>query len=239
MEVTILVHATDESFRILEEARKRAREVLDTAARLTSETQALQQKRVAAIFTGARQTKSEVVRFMATFLILFGFWLLFSGHYDMFHITLGVLCCGLVAHTSHDLLFANPRAGDMRVIVKRFFTYVPWLIYQIALSNLHVARLALSPRMPIDPEIIMFKTKLESDISLVTFANSITLTPGTITVDVKDGVYYVHAVSKKTAEDLMTGEMEDRVAHIFMEADHVYVQDTLDVAPIFGALRKV
>jgi len=125
----------------------------------------------------------------------------------------------------------------MRVIVKRFFTYIPWLLYQIVLSNLHVVRLALGPRNLLDPKIIEFKTKLESDISMVTLANSITLTPGTITVDVRDGVYYVHAVSKKTAEDLMTGEMEDRIAHIFMEADHVYVQDTLDMAPVFVALK--
>ncbi len=125
----------------------------------------------------------------------------------------------------------------MRVIVERFIMYIPWLLYQIVLSNFHVAYLALGPRRLIDPKIIKFKSKLESDISMVTFANSITLTPGTITVDVKDGVYYVHAVSKKVAEDLMTGEMEDRIAHIFMEADHVYVQDVLDMAPMFVELK--
>ncbi len=237
MEVTVLVQATYKSFQMLDEARDRATQILDTAARLTSETQILQRKRIEEIFKGAKQTKAEVTRFIATFIIMFGFWLLLSGHYDLFHISIGVLCCGLVSHVSHDLLFANPRAGDMRVIVKRFITYVPWLLYQIVMSNLHVARLALSPSMPIDPEIITFKTKLESDISMVTLANSITLTPGTITIDVKDGVYYVHAVSKKTAGDLMTGEMEDRIAHIFMEADHVYVQDVLDMAPIFVKLK--
>jgi len=237
MEVTILVQAADESFRILEESRNRARQVLDTAARLTSEAQILQRKRVEAIFKGAKQTKAEVIRFISTFILLLGFWLLLSGHYDLFHISIGVLCCGLVSHTSHALLFANPRAGDMRVIVKRFIVYVPWLMYQIIMSNLHVARLALWPKRLIDPKIIEFKSKLESDISMVTLANSITLTPGTITVDVKDGVFYVHAVSKKVAEDLMTGEMEDRVAHIFMEADHVYVQDILDMAPIFVELK--
>ncbi|MCD4777687.1 MAG: Na+/H+ antiporter subunit E [Desulfobacterales bacterium] len=237
MEVTILVQATDESFEILEKARERSKDVLDIAARLTSEAQSVQRKRVEAIFKGARQTKTEITRFVATFIILFGFWLLLSGHYDLFHISIGVLCCGLVSHVSHGLLFANPRAGDMRVIVKRFITYIPWLLYQIVLSNLHVVRLALGPKNLIDPKIIKFKSKLESDISMVTLANSITLTPGTITVDVKDGIYYVHAVSKKTAEDLMTGEMEDRIAHVFMEADHVYVQDTLDMAPVFVALK--
>jgi len=237
MEVTILVQATDRSFEILENAREKSKQILDTAARLTSESQAVHRKRVEAIFKGARQTKREITRFTATFIILFGFWLLLSGHYDLFHISIGLLCCGLVSHATHDLLFANPRAGDMRVIVKRFITYIPWLFYQIVLSNMHVVRLALGPKNLIDPKIIEFKTKLESDISFVTLANSITLTPGTITLDIRDGVFYVHAVSKKTAEDLLTGEMEDKIAHIFMEADHVYVQDTLDIAPVFVALK--
>ncbi|MBW2194327.1 MAG: Na+/H+ antiporter subunit E [Deltaproteobacteria bacterium] len=70
-----------------------------------------------------------------------------------------------------------------------------------------------------------------------TLANSITLTPGTITMDIKDGVFYVHAVSQKVADDLNAGEMEDRVAHIFMEADHLYVEDVLDAARIYKTLR--
>jgi multicomponent Na+:H+ antiporter subunit E len=71
----------------------------------------------------------------------------------------------------------------------------------------------------------------------VTLANSITLTPGTITMDIKDGVFYVHAVSQKVADELNAGDMEDRVAHIFMEADHLYVEDVLDAARIYETLR--
>jgi multicomponent Na+:H+ antiporter subunit E len=71
--------------------------------------------------------------------------------------------------------------------------------------------------MPIDPKIIKFKTKLKKDISLVTFANSITLTPGTITADIREGDYYVHSLSKKVTDDLLSGEMENKVAHIFEE----------------------
>jgi hypothetical protein len=56
-------------------------------------------------------------------------------------------------------------------------------------------------------------------------------------MDIEDGVFYVHALSKKVADDLNTGEMEDRVAHIFMEADHLYVQDVLDAARIYETLR--
>ena len=91
--------------------------------------------------------------------------------------------------------------------------------------------------MPIDPQIIRFKTKLESDISWVAMANSITLTPGTITMDIREGEFFVHAIDKKVAYDLDTGEMEDKIAHVLMEADHVYIQDVLDVSRIFGALK--
>ncbi len=240
MEVTLLVHATDQSFKLMEDARKQAVELLNSAVGLaTQEARWMEQKRIQAVFSGAQAAKSRLQNFIGTFFILFAFWILLSGRFDAFHLTLGTICCGLVAHISHDLLFANVRIGDMRVVVKRFIAYIPWLIYQIILANIHVAYLALNPKMPIDPQIIRFKTKLESDISWVTLANSITLTPGTITVDIREGEYYVHALSKKVADDLNTGEMEDRVAHIFMEADHVYVQDVLDVAHIYGALKSV
>ncbi len=239
MEVTVLIQATDEAFKIIEEARERAVEVLNTSVRFTAETKLLEEKRVQAIFKGAERAKSEVLSFMATFaLLFFPFWMPLSGFFDVFHLSIGASCCALVAYISHDLLFVNVRVGDMRTIVKRFFAYIPWLIYQIILANLHVVKIVLSPKMPINPKIIRFKTKLESDISLVTFANSITLTPGTITVDIKDGEYYVHAIDETVAYDLLYGgEMEDRVAHVFMEAEHVYVQDVLDVARIYGALR--
>jgi multicomponent Na+:H+ antiporter subunit E len=127
--------------------------------------------------------------------------------------------------------------GDIRIVAFRFIRYVPWLLKQIFLANLHVASLVLNPRMPIDPRIVTFKTKLETDISNVTLGNSITLTTGTIKMDIRDGVFYVHALSQKVADELNAGEMEDRVAHIFMEADHLYVQDVLDAARIYERLR--
>ncbi len=157
--------------------------------------------------------------FSATFLILYGFWIVLSGRFDYFHLSLGVISCGLVAHTSHGLLF---KGLEMRGAVKqivRFIAYLPWHIYQIVAAGVYVAYLALHPRMSvlIDPHIVRFKTKLKKDLSLMTFGNSITLTPGTITVLIEDGDFYVHAIDKKVADDLLTGEMEDKVAHVFME----------------------
>ncbi len=101
----------------------------------------------------------------------------------------------------------------------RFVRYIPWLLYQIFLANLHMMVLTFHPRMMdhIDPQIIKFRSKLQSDLSLVTFANSITLTPGTITVYVSiDGDFSVHAIDKKSREGL-PGEMEARIARTFGE----------------------
>ncbi len=158
------------------------------------------------------------MRYFIVFFILYLNWILWSGKFDAFHLSLGVISCALVTFMSHDLFLTRKKITPKIVVESiRFIKYIPWLLYQIVLSNIHVASLVLSPRMPIDPKLIRYKTKLKTDIELVTFANSITLTPGTITADIIDGEYVVHALSRKVADDLMTGEMEDKVAHIFKE----------------------
>jgi len=162
------------------------------------------------------QGPSNNLRRLAVFVILFVFWLFLSGHYDLFHLSLGLICSLLVAFVSHDLLIENIRGPKRVRKTRRFISYVPWLIYQIVLANLHVAYLILSPKA-IDPRIVRFKTRLKSEFSMVTLGNSITLTPGTITMDIVNGEFYVHALSKKVADDLLGGEMERRVAHVFLE----------------------
>ncbi|MDI6889579.1 MAG: Na+/H+ antiporter subunit E [Thermodesulfovibrionales bacterium] len=158
------------------------------------------------------------MRYIITFLLLFLNWVIWSGMLDAFHLSLGVISCILVTYMTHDILFKREKFSSKHIVeVIRFIKYIPWLLYQIFLSNIHVASLVLNPKMPIKPELIRFKTKLKKDISLTTFANSITLTPGTITADIIEGEFYVHALSKKVADDLLAGEMENRVAHIFME----------------------
>jgi len=238
MEVTVLVQATDKAFEILEKARNEARELLYSSAKLTSETKSLAERRQARAFlSGAQQSKLALRNFTIALFVLFAFWILLSGRFDYFHLTLGIICSILVAYMSHDLLFSNIRLGDVRIRARRFFAAAPWFLGQIFSANLHVAYLALSPKMPVDPQIIRFKTKLESDISWVALANSITLTPGTITVDIREGEFFVHALDRKVAYELSTGQMEDKIAHVLMEADHVYIQDVLDVSRIFGALK--
>ena len=159
--------------------------------------------------------------FSGTFIILYIFWIILSGRFDYFHLSLGIISCAIVAYASHDLLFKETKAKNVHTQFIRFVKYLPWLIYQIILAGIYVTYLALHPRMSmlIDPHIIRFKTKLKKDPSLFTFGNSITLTPGTITVLIEEGYFYVHSINKKVAEGLLTGDMEDKVAHVFME-DH-------------------
>jgi multicomponent Na+:H+ antiporter subunit E len=151
--------------------------------------------------------------FFGTFVILYIFWIVLSGRFDYFHLSLGIISCAIVAYASHDLLFKGTKARDVYAQLIRFVKYLPWHIYQIILAGIYITYLALHPRMSalIDPHIIRFKTRLKKDLSLMTFGNSITLTPGTITVLIKEGYFYVHAINEKVAEDLLTGEMEDRV----------------------------
>jgi multicomponent Na+:H+ antiporter subunit E len=94
---------------------------------------------------------------------------------------------------------------------------LPWLLYQIVLSNVDVAKRALDPKMPIDPVMITFDSGLKTDLSRTLLANSITLTPGTVTVDIDDNTFLIHALSKKFSDDLLEGTMEKKVAHVFME----------------------
>jgi multicomponent Na+:H+ antiporter subunit E len=146
---------------------------------------------------------------------MFGFWILLSGKFDLFHLTLGVISSALVSFLSTDLFMYEQ--GKNRVSTGlRFLMYLPWLLYQIVLSTLHVTFLALHPKMKeqIDPTIVTFKTTLKTDIAKVALANSITLTPGTITIRVVDQVFHVHAISRKAAAGL-PGEMEERLAKVF------------------------
>ncbi len=166
----------------------------------------------------ARDKRFLFYPFFLTFVIMAGTWILLSGKFDSFHLSLGVICCAIVAYLSHDLLFPAKPKGLLSQWV-RFVRYIPWLVVEIAKASLHVTYLVFHPRMMelIDPEIVKFRSKLQGDLALVTFANSITLTPGTITVYVSvDGDFKVHAIDKASGDPL-PGEMERRISKAFGE----------------------
>jgi len=157
--------------------------------------------------------------YILTFIILFGIWLLLSGRFDLFHLCLGLASCLLVTIFSADLLLPSPNAPRLPGIWFRFIKYIPWLLYQVLAANIHVMYLVFHPRMMdlINPGVMEFDSRLKSDMSRVTLANSITLTPGTITVHISIyGHITFHAIDIASGKTLPL-IMEARIADIFKE----------------------
>jgi multicomponent Na+:H+ antiporter subunit E len=161
----------------------------------------------------------KVFGIAVTFCAMFLFWLLLSGMLDALHVGAGLICSLIVALISHDLLVTGE--GEKRLVKAfRFFIYLWWELWQIILANFDVTYRVLHPKMPIDPVIIEFETPLRSDFALVTLANSITLTPGTITINVDPakGKFQVHAIAQAPADALTVDKtMQSKVAKVFME----------------------
>ncbi len=155
---------------------------------------------------------------IAIFFMLLAMWLVFSGQFDRFHVSLGVLSCYLVTWMSSDMLFLK-RDISYQIRLReasRLPGYLAWLLYEVVVANVHVLRLALHPRGldDVKPQIVKFETKLKTEFARWVLANSITLTPGTVTVKVDGDDFYVHAISVHAALGL-EGEMEDRIKQIF------------------------
>ena len=158
------------------------------------------------------------MKYLYSFVVLFVPWLVLSGKFDTLHVGMGVLCSLLVGYWCADLLFqdkATTPGNRLRQLIG-FVGYMGWLLGQIILANLHVFRVALSPRMNelLSPQMVEFDCKLEKEFSKFILANSITLTPGTVTVRVEGRRFLVHALTDSTARG-MSGAMEKRIANIF------------------------
>ena len=143
-------------------------------------------------------------------------WVIFSGFFDFFHLSLGLISCGIVTWLSASLLFDDRSIPVRRRAVQgvRFASYMVWLTWQIVLSNIAVLKLAFAPRSALQPQIVRYRTPLKTDFEKFLLANSITLTPGTVTIKILGDVFYIHAIDDASAAGL-NGEMDRRIAHIF------------------------
>lgn len=154
-----------------------------------------------------------MVRTISLTVALFVLWLLLSGHYEPLIVILGLLSCVFVAWVAHRMDVVD-REGHPIHLTWRAATYWPWLLWQIVKSNVDVARIVLSPRMPIERQIVWVKASQVDDLGYVIYGNSITLTPGTVTIDLIDDKIGVHALSDAFAEDLKSGDMDRRVTEM-------------------------
>lgn len=154
-----------------------------------------------------------------SFLVLFLLWVILSGRFDGFHLALGLISSAIVTAISGELMFTSRKPRGLLLLWLRICGYIPWLVYQIFKANLHVMYLVFHPKMLelINPQIIEFETRLKGDYARTTFANSITLTPGTITVNATVlGLFSVHCIDDLSGQAL-PGDMEVKVAKVFKE----------------------
>jgi multicomponent Na+:H+ antiporter subunit E len=143
-------------------------------------------------------------------IILFVFWLLLSGNFTAFLVTMGAISATAIALLGRRMELID-REGHPVGLTLRALAYWPWLIKEIVKSAWEVARIIVDPRLPISPTLVRAKASQKTAVGLVTYANSITLTPGTISVDVRPGEILVHALTREGAEGLEAGEMDRRV----------------------------
>ena len=167
----------------------------------------------------SRRRKFIFIAAQAVFL--YAFWLGLSGRTRPLELILGVFAVALVvtmtshvAESHHPEGAALPGTHPERIRPLRLLLYFPWLLIQIVKANVEVAYLVLHPGR-LNPVLVEFRTTLHSEASQVLLAHSITLTPGTITIDVHDGRYLVHAITPESAESLFQGHMQQRIQRIF------------------------
>ncbi len=142
--------------------------------------------------------------------MLFAVWLVLSGHFDPLHLALGLVCSALVAQCSSGLLLTDKPSLHLLAATWGAVRFLPWLLYEIIVANLHLVYLVCRPQR-LRPQIVRFRTHLRGDVAKVFLGNAITLTPGTITLDIDGDEFIVHAVSDVSATSLRTGEMERRI----------------------------
>jgi len=146
-------------------------------------------------------------------LFLFAIWLLLSGHYTPLMLGLGLLSTLLVVAlvTRANLIDQE----NQPIIIKRsVLFYWLWLGREIYRSNIDVARRILDPALPISPNMFTVRAGQKTELGRVTYANSITLIPGTVTMDVDEDTLIVHALTQAAATSLKNGDINRRVCDI-------------------------
>ena len=150
--------------------------------------------------------------------VLYGLWLLLSGHYQPLLLGLGVASTIVVVLIARRMDLID-REGHPIHLSWRFLLYLPWLGWEIVKANIDIARVIVRPKMVIGPTVLRLKGTQKSELGHVIYANSITLTPGTVTIGLEEGVLSVHALTREAAEGLISGDMDRRVTAVEGAAD--------------------
>ncbi|MFP4175484.1 MAG: monovalent cation/H+ antiporter subunit E [Halobacteriales archaeon] len=160
-------------------------------------------------------TRGGVSRFATLFALSYGFYLVL-GSFSIFDLVTGGVTAVAVAVTLERVSFeTSPVARRAPGIALRLFIYVPYLLWEILVANFRIAYVVLHPDLPIDPSVERFESAVWGGAAVTTLANSITLTPGTLTVEANGRTLYVHALTQDARDGLWDGALERAVRFVF------------------------
>ena len=157
--------------------------------------------------------RARLLRLLGLTVTLFAFWLLLSGIYTPFYVLAGLAASLAVAALAQRMEVLD-REGHPIHLLLAAFAYWPWLLKEIAKAGWQVTRIIVHPRLPISPTLVRFRPSQKTTVALATHANSITLTPGTITVDAHRDEFLVHALTREGAAGVVDSEMDRRVSRL-------------------------
>ncbi|MFO7815347.1 MAG: Na+/H+ antiporter subunit E [Halanaerobiales bacterium] len=162
----------------------------------------------------------KLKRFFTTLIIYFIFWLAYTSSLAPDQIIMGFILSTLLSLFTYQSFSQKESNNNIVVRIINLFKYIPIFVIEMFKANLDVAHRVIKPNLPINPGIVKISTSLKSDYAKLFLANSITLTPGTLTLDVKDNELFIHwidieSTDKKIQKNLISGKFEDTLGGIF------------------------
>ena len=166
---------------------------------------------------------SPMVHMTGLALVLFAFWMVLSGRTETKFVVYGILTAVVTTWVTYPLLLVPNKDGSQKYYVFGFsipkmIMYFFWLMWQLVLANIDVLLATTGQELNIDPKVVRFRFRADNPMASVILANSITLTPGTVTMNVTDdGVYEIHALTVGAAAGVLDGGMQKKVADLYGE----------------------
>ncbi len=160
------------------------------------------------------------MRQLILLLCLAATWLLWSGIFTTQLLITGVLCCLLVLILAWRMGFFSEDVFSLHIL-HRLPRYWLWLFWQLVLSNLEVTRIVLSPRLRVRPKLVTVDARPLSPVGIAIFGNSITLTPGTVTLAIDGSTLYVHCLTAHTANSLLRGDLKRHIQDLMHDYEKI------------------
>ena len=161
---------------------------------------------------------SNISKLIFTWLIIFILWLAFTASFELYEVITGLSISLIISLLTYKSFTTRGVKGLSPIKLIFVFKYIIIFLIALVKANLHVAKIVLSPNLPINPGIVEFESKLESDFAKMILANSITLTPGTLSVDIIENRFYIHWLEvKDTSPEVAYNEIAKQFEDVLLK----------------------